>query len=1143
MKLWRVVIVGLIVLCSVVACRATVTVTASLVDPSGSTVPISFLRLQLRYCGFNIPDVPSVPNSIVLKQIDVPVAQLPIQIYANNEITCGNSYSTLWHITAFSDSRTPILGDYDYQLVAGTTFNLATGQPFTGTPPPPGFRPIFGNPTQSQVLTQPAGTSIVFNGQGQFDFTNANLLMPQKADLIGGLVPSSELGTGGTGAGTKCLLDNQTFGTCGSGGGGSGNATALQGVPILSTAPTNGQILGFNGTSWLPTSGAAGNPSTPLNSLQWNSASSFGGAYGTSWTAGGTANTYGTLSVADLEHAKYADQYNWSQLLASNVSVGANTVTLTPCPNGFSGTITLADQLHYVYLAGGTPEAVLITAASGAGGAASCTITFTAANTHSSGTTIQSASGGIKEASVAASFAPTNPTGSIQSGYVIVPPTYEANIYGPLYITATLQTLQFSGSIENCLVTTASCIIFGDATPGSQFNGEDITAIGIRCRAMVASTHPCIEDNGYHVTLYNVTTRNKSTGAYFSPFLIQFDNDQSAVLDGLDQSIGTWEPPCTATSCGTTIGLPTGVAGATVLAVSHWNGSFNCHSNGLLDQQGNQLKINDSVLQGYPEFGIAATNTYNTHTSFFDNVYEEAGGCVNPMYGGSITARAGLIEQNGLGSFTGVGPSGAVPTFASSTSGTTKLDIYVVINSTTYGRSVPLYAGVCATNGTGTCSLQWPEAGTAGTITYDVLGTTRTISSVPAPPTGTGNFALTTGVTTAACVAGSPAGMCAFTVSDVSATPSSYTVLANVGYFPLLTFWPGDVVLSANIDVNVAAQAGKFSSNAMAESTGGGIVSVLGWMWPSVRILTPSSSIVPNGSVWIQSPTQDSANPTALILSSGGSSYDTGLTGVIGFPTNGVPAASFATELITLGYGNTASLFSSGLSTGQRVTMNNSDTFLGLDQTTAVAPTAYRLAMGSPLSVSEYVGHTPDGTSWKNRQTSTLFEVKTDVQFDGKLTLPGSGGAGEVDFPQGTLPTVTVNSVGLVAPTSVGTAYQMVFPGAAGTGFYKGANSAGVVTMTFDTTPASMQDCGTTTTCANTSLTSPRIVTGKTTLSGGTATVSSISPVFASTTIMRCWAGDTTTATNLATAVPASTSSVTLTGTGTDVLEWGCSGN
>lgn len=30
-------------------------------------------------------------------------------IYGNDQITCGNVYSTLWHVTAYSDASTPIL--------------------------------------------------------------------------------------------------------------------------------------------------------------------------------------------------------------------------------------------------------------------------------------------------------------------------------------------------------------------------------------------------------------------------------------------------------------------------------------------------------------------------------------------------------------------------------------------------------------------------------------------------------------------------------------------------------------------------------------------------------------------------------------------------------------------------------------------------------------------------------------------------------------------------------------------------------------------------------------------------------------------------------------------------------------------------
>jgi hypothetical protein len=78
-----------------------------------------------------------------------------------------------------------------------------------------------------------------------------------KADLVSGLVPTSELGSG-TASGLNCLLGSGTWGSCGS----SANATEIQSVPVESTAPTDGQVLTYSSSSgqYSPTtpSGAAG---------------------------------------------------------------------------------------------------------------------------------------------------------------------------------------------------------------------------------------------------------------------------------------------------------------------------------------------------------------------------------------------------------------------------------------------------------------------------------------------------------------------------------------------------------------------------------------------------------------------------------------------------------------------------------------------------------------------------------------------------------------------------------------------------------------------------------------------------------------------------------------------------------------------
>ncbi|MDE2099246.1 MAG: SGNH/GDSL hydrolase family protein [Patescibacteria group bacterium] len=90
--------------------------------------------------------------------------------------------------------------------------------------------------------------------------------------------------------------------------------------------------------------------------------------------------------------------------------------------------------------------------------------------------------------------------------------------------------------------------------------------------------------------------------------------------------------------------------------------------------------------------------------------------------------------------------------------------------------------------------------------------------------------------------------------------------------------------------------------------------------------------------------------------------------------------------------------------------------------------------------------------------------------------------------------------------------------------------------------PQSVSNCGSTTTCANTAQSSPRIVWGNVTLASGTATITGISPAFASTSSFDCVGTDQTSAAAVK-IVPASTSSITVTGTGTDVITYQCIGN
>jgi hypothetical protein len=65
-----------------------------------------------------------------------------------------------------------------------------------------------------------------------------------KADLVAGLVPTGELGSG-TASSLNCLLGSGAWGPCGS----SANATAIQSVPVGAGAPTNGQVLTYSASA------------------------------------------------------------------------------------------------------------------------------------------------------------------------------------------------------------------------------------------------------------------------------------------------------------------------------------------------------------------------------------------------------------------------------------------------------------------------------------------------------------------------------------------------------------------------------------------------------------------------------------------------------------------------------------------------------------------------------------------------------------------------------------------------------------------------------------------------------------------------------------------------------------------------------
>lgn len=740
-----------------------------------------------------------------------------------------------------------------------------------------------------------------------------------KADLTGGVVPVTELGSG-TANNAACLHGDSTWGGCGTGSGG-GLTPGMQAI-------------------------------------------------------------------------KYATDFSWSNANAADLTApGAKTVTLASCPPGVTGT----EPQYYVYVSGtGTSEAVLVTGGTCAGNNQPGTLQFTTVNSHAAGYTVTSASGGLQEALIAARFTPTNPTTAPQSGRVVVPPG-EVKLFARVSIRATNMTVDFSGSIVECWMAD-TCIFVGDPTTSTAYS--DITLVNPRGRpAVVGGQFPFIETNAQKTRIFNLVTRGGNTGATFGTY-VQVDDDQAFLLDGLDAAIGA-ALRCDATVCNPAVYAP---GPFNVFSAVGWlknmNLTMNCIGNGVDWESGNTLRISDSVIQGFPQYGVrGGTRRGGFGGTELDNVYEEVGNCTNPS--GNI-GQAGVISQGNWVKVSGPNnPAGQVPLFANT--GTTNYHYYIVANHATFGAGNPLYAGRALTNGTGNIVVTAPDI--AGASTFDLLRVP--VGASEQAPWGTGSYAVVTGVTrTSAC----SNGVCTFT--DTQAPLQTYTV-AIPTYFPLVTFWPGNVVLAASADSN-STLAG---ARSWFQNLPGNIVSVSGTVQPSA-MATNCDAVSGWTPIWLScfsamAPSQYFQQGAMLLAAK--PNQDAGqalnLKGRLNFPTLG----SGPSHIITLSDSN----FQKTIATqNNRPTNDPNDAFIGYDQGNG-SPSSIGISFGAPVALSNYIGNVGDGSNWLERLTNTLKEFKTNVKIDSALTVLGAVQANSF-VSTGTGPWSLQGSFGTLTPAPTG---------------------------------------------------------------------------------------------------------------------------
>lgn len=700
----------------------------------------------------------------------------------------------------------------------------------------------------------------------------------------------------------------------------------------------------------------------------------------------------GTLT--DLKHpvpsstynVKYTVDFDWMLSAGTDLGApGAKTLKLLSCPNG----VNAAEPEYWVRISGtGTPEVVRVTGGTCSGDGEG-SLQFTTQHAHPPGYMIGSASNGLQEATIAAKAQVTNPAGVPQNGKVVVPPGTELKIYAPVSIRSSNQTVDFTGSIFECYVAD-SCIIVGDRDAAStSFLG--ITLVNPRGRPMEPlGVHPMIEVNAQKTRISNVMSRTSKVGSF--GYFVQVDDDEAFLLDGVDPSVGGGLR-CDEEFCGSVVYAPGPFGGhqprAAVGYLKHMNLTMNGKGNCVDWQSGNTLRIADSVCQGFSQFGVRGGIRRGGYGGIeLDNVYMEEfqGNKANPL--GNI-GQAGIIMQGGrLTLHSDRLPQGSQGKPFQDI-GSTYYQYWIVASHATLGDSVPLPLGWARTNQSTPVEVTFPKIdGITGTGRYKVLRLRWDGKSRSEVPSGTGDWLVGT-VHPATCRA-----IC--TMTDSHSAPTSFTTVNPLGgpvYYPLLTLWPGNIILGAGTDTSTVGTAATMVTDMMP----GGIVSVarfvdgpvvfaariggLGMRGP--QALPNYASLDPG---YAGSPSYPLKN--ALILQSKASNNDggqfTNYKGRINFLLLGTTPSPLVTWEDSDPIKTVADF-----SRRPPADPNDSDTGM------YARGILYSRAKGE---IRSYIGTLPDSTNWKERLTSSqkAFAVPVVINEGSTLTLGGGSPLSEV---------------------------------------------------------------------------------------------------------------------------------------------------
>src|SRR5260370_2744236 len=119
-----------------------------------------------------------------------------------------------------------------------------------------------------------------------------------------------------------------------------------------------------------------------------------------------------------------------------------------------------------------------------------------------------------------------------------------------------------------------------------------------------------IEDAGQHSHFVDIQSTTpipvgSKTSGYSFGSLIQVDNDQSAIIDGLDTQQSRWSH-CDTSFCSVAIKGAGGSGNAGILWIKNTTMNLRCSANGVDNQDANTIRISDSVIQAQAQLALRA---------------------------------------------------------------------------------------------------------------------------------------------------------------------------------------------------------------------------------------------------------------------------------------------------------------------------------------------------------------------------------------------------------------------------------------------------------------------------------------------------------------------------------------------------------